>query len=617
MALATPESTVLAQEPDAVTTNLYAGTYHRPSAPARGTRCGALSGLSHPTSWIPLIAALLFFPATDTYAEQAGRRIDRSLIGSPASPAFGTPSLPEFREEGREDAKPVLPAPPPQPQAPESGRLAGFYIDTIVLEGNQAMPADGLAAIAAEYEHRWVSIIELYELRERLTRHYVDAGFVNSGAVIPSQKIPEGRLVVRLVEGRLTATHVSGNAHISASYLKQRIALDSGPPLNVYRLAERLRLIEDHPLIRSFHSTLRPGSQPGEAELDVEVLENSPHRITLDLSNRRPPSTGEFAVGAEYTHLSLTGNGDQLAVRGELAEGLDNYSLSYSLPLNRHDTLLGISYENNDLVVVDEPFQDLDIKGRNWIAAASISHPVYRKPDRELYLSAGIEVEKSRTSLLGMPFDFTGYSENGEAKVAVVYLGQDWLWRGTDQVLALRSTFKFGIDAFDATRQPEGPDTSFFSWLGQAQWARRLTPTGDELSVRAELQLSDSPLMTMEQYALGGLDNVRGYRANQLVRDNGFFASIEYRKPLFPGALKGQQLQLALFADYGEGWNTDRPTPSPRSIGSVGLGLIWDWQREIHAEIYYGKALRDIDNIGDSLQDDGIHFNFVYRPGAS
>jgi hemolysin activation/secretion protein len=65
---------------------------------------------------------------------------------------------------------------------------------------------------------------------------------------------------------------------------------------------------------------------------------------------------------------------------------------------------------------------------------------------------------------------------------------------------------------------------------------------------------------------------------------------------------------LAPFADFGLSWNTGSLTPEPEIIYSVGLGIRWDLTRRIHGQLYWGKALKDVDNPDKDLQDDGIHF---------
>ena len=83
--------------------------------------------------------------------------------------------------------------------------------------------------------------------------------------------------------------------------------------------------------------------------------------------------------------------------------------------------------------------------------------------------------------------------------------------RNSQQALALRSQFNLGLNVFNATVNNEPPDTRFFSWRGQGQYVRVLAPQ-TLLVLRSDLQLSTRALVPLEQFALGGLNSVRGYR---------------------------------------------------------------------------------------------------------
>ncbi len=70
-----------------------------------------------------------------------------------------------------------------------------------------------------------------------------------------------------------------------------------------------------------------------------------------------------------------------------------------------------------------------------------------------------------------------------------------------------------------------------FAWRGQGQWVRLLAPD-TLLLLRADAQLADRALLPFEQFSLGGIDSVRGYRQDALLTDNGIFASAEVRIPI-------------------------------------------------------------------------------------
>lgn len=64
-----------------------------------------------------------------------------------------------------------------------------------------------------------------------------------------------------------------------------------------------------------------------------------------------------------------------------------------------------------------------------------------------------------------------------------------------------------------------------------ARTSRLLAPD-TLLLVRGDVQLSTTSLVPLEQFSLGGFQNVRGYRQDLLLSDNGAFASAEVRLPI-------------------------------------------------------------------------------------
>ena len=117
-------------------------------------------------------------------------------------------------------------------------------------------------------------------------------------------------------------------------------------------------------------------------------------------------------------------------------------------------------------------------------------------------------------------------------------------------------------------------------------------------------------MLPLEQFAVGGVDTVRGYRENELVGDNGFAATLELRDPLWRGNLLDQpaELQGALFADAGSAWLKGWRSEAEILYG-VGVGLLGSWGDHAHAELYWAHALSAVPKREDyDLQDDGIYF---------
>jgi hemolysin activation/secretion protein len=526
----------------------------------------------------------------------------------------------------------ILPPPPRVPQQEHKlPAAANLFVRGFEFEGNKTFSDADLGKVTGSYTNRTIGVEELEQARRAVTLFYVNNGFVNSGALIPDQDPTNGIIRMQIVEGVLTGVELSGNKWLRDGYIKSRLERWSTPPLNLNKLQDGLQLLRNNPNVEQINAELKPGTAPGEAVLDVQVKDKHPFQIGLQADNQRPPSIGAEQLWALFSDQNVTGNSDRLDLKYGIANtaedddvefsGTDNMAGSYTLPLTRYDTTIGLHASRLKSSLIEETFEPLDIESLTTTYGVVLRQPVYQTAKQELALSIGFDHRRNESSLLDEPFSLSIGSVDGEMKVSVLRFSQEWLDRGPNHVLALRSTFNFGLDVLDATDAKaivQGidtdtptsgvPDAKFFSWLGQAQYIRRLFNTQTELVLRVTGQYTDEPLPALEQFSVGGMDTVRGYLENQLVRDRGVVSSVEVRVPVLFNKSGAGIMHLAPFYDFGAAWNVDESL-RPNNISSVGLGLLLTPSKHFSAQIYWGHQLREIDTTDDSgLQENGIHF---------
>jgi hemolysin activation/secretion protein len=563
------------------------------------------------------------------------------LRAQPAPPSGGVPFEPLQRPG---EIRPELPGPaapkeptfvlPALPVPGEGERRLSRGPEIVVREfrvtGSSIFDDAELARVTAPYLGRPIASEELLELRDRLTRLYVDTGHLNSGAVLPDQDVREGVVEYRIVEGRLADVAVEGNRWFRADYLESRILRGAHTPLDVKDLESQLQLLQQDPRIRRVDAELVPGERPGDARLRARFEEEPPYVASLELSNHDSPSIGSYRSELNLAHRNLTGRGDVLRLMAAATEGLNEYELGYEMPVTSFDTTLGGWFYYGSSDVVEEPFDDLDISSRSKTFGLELRQPIHRTLETQFELALTGEWRESENFLLGDPYPFSEGTDDGRAVVSVVRFRQDFLYRDLQQVVALRSQLSLGLDVFGATMggceiaEPatdcsthaadgdEVPDAQFLAWLGQLQWVRRFGPWGLESVFRTDVQLATRPLFSLEQFSVGGHQSVRGYRENELVRDDGLVSSLEIRIPLWSNAEGSSSLQLAPFIDVGRSWNTQRDASSPHWLTSAGVGLRASLTRHLQAELYWGHAFQDVPDPDEhDLQDSGLHFSLV------
>ena len=227
------------------------------------------------------------------------------------------------------------------------------------------------------------------------------------------------------------------------------------------------------------------------------------------------------------------------------------------------------------------------------------------------------DLRRSQTYILDdEPFSFTIGPEKGESRVSAIRFSGDWVNRSSSRVLAARSQFSLGLDILDATVNDTGTDGRFFSWLGQFQWVQALNERKDTtLIASTAAQLTGDSLLPLEQFSIGGVDTVRGYRANQRVGDSGIFGSVEVRLPLIRDGDGFGLLQIAPFLDAGTIWNNNGDAiAGSNTLVSIGLGLRWQKGSRLSARLDWGIPLVPVAGQGDTLQDNGIYFSIRVQP---
>lgn len=532
------------------------------------------------------------------------------------------------------------PQPQPQPLPPPDNLLESLpappfpesVLDipgTIVVErfnfvGSTVFTQTELNQAIAQYTGRSVSFARLVEAANAITQLYLDRGYITSGAYLPEQSLESGVVQIQIVEGTLAEIEVNiTEGRLKESYIRDRLSRRIGTPLKIDRLQSALQILQSNPLVKSLNAELSTGIEPGTSFLTVSVIGADTFELRVDLNNNRNLGIGTFERGVVLEEANLAGIGDKFAVGYHNTDGSNQYEANYTLPINARDGFLRVDYRLAKNQIIQSSFEDIDleIESRNY--DLTWRQPVLQKAtpevSQELALSVTASRRESQTSILNQPEPIApGADENGEIRTSILSLTQEWLQRNRRQVISARSQFNFGLDLLDATVIEEEPNSQFFSWRGQFSYLRLLgnpidlPANGSTILLSSQLQLSADPLISTEQFSLGGATTVRGYRQDALLTDNGVLATAEFRLPIAQISKLDATLQLTPFIDFGTGWNTDDEETEFNTLIGTGFGLLLQTPKRLSARVDWGIPLINSDSGAGSLQEQGVYFQLEY-----
>ena len=209
-----------------------------------------------------------------------------------------------------------------------------------------------------------------------------------------------------------------------------------------------------------------------------------------------------------------------------------------------------------------------------------------------------------RTPVAYLPF-LAQYSGNlsGEESITSFDLGLHFSVRG------------LGNDQKQFESKRYLAQANYFYLTGNLKFQHDL-PLGMALNTRFSGQVADSPLISNEQYSLGGMQSVRGYYETMALTDDGVFGSLELYSPHL-GPVDWEylnNLKLMAFIDAGQGWILN-PLPGNVSnhtlIGS-GFGLQFRLWRLLSAVLDVGFPILSLAPVysGDPRVDFSIATDF-------
>lgn len=157
----------------------------------------------------------------------------------------------------------------------------------------------------------------------------------------------------------------------------------------------------------------------------------------------------------------------------------------------------------------------------------------------------------------------------------------------------------------------DGAEAGFFYLHGSGAYSRKLAH-GFDVKAALDWQLAPAPLISNEQFVLGGLGSIRGYREAEVLGDSGARLSLElgYHIPIGkPGSDLAEKIdwRVAAFVEGGHAWTED-PLPEEVSkfwLASAGVTTSFEIYSLLYGQFDLAYQFRsDPSKSGQPVEDD-------------
>lgn len=470
----------------------------------------------------------------------------------------------------------------PPAQAPVGAEKAMLTLKSVNVAGSTVYSDAELSTAYAGMVGQRISLADVYGIAAELTRKYREDGYVLSQVTVPPQTIESGEIKLQAVEGRLGAVTIRGAEGaayanplgMARSYAAQ---IDRNGPLRYGQLERATLLINDLPGVRA-RSILSPSpNESGVADLLI-IVDRDGYDAQVSVDNYGTPYLGSLQLGAAGSiNSQFFKNDEKITAQLVLAPGdIENlemvyFAASYWQPLTPNGLALEL-FGNGSNTTPGHTLRAFNVEGQNAFLGASLSYPFIRSRVQSLSGHATFDYRNvSSTSNIDI--------ERAD-HIRAIRLG------GRYELLDTLINTAFNTVDFEVS---QGVDILGASDSGLASLSR---PAGDPTFTKFNIELqrlqniygsinllagvrwqySDNPLLSAEQFGVGGGNYGRGYDSSEIIGDRGVAGKVELQ---WNQPYKIEQLnnyQLYTFWDGGH-VRTLAPVGSTDSISSAGFGV--------------------------------------------
>lgn len=506
----------------------------------------------------------------------------------------------------------------PEQDVPFGAEEVRFVLQNVAFDGATVYSQDDLRPLWADLAGQEVSLMEIYDVARAATVKYRTDGYILSQVIVPPQDVEAGMVTLRVIEGFIDQVTVEGKIAGRSDILRAYgDKIRASRPLLASDLERYLLLAGDLAGVTA-RGVLTPSPDvPGASNLAI-VVEHDYAEGFARADNRGSRFIGPWLFVLGGSANSVIGQYEKITLIGATAfepEELQYAELSVEAPVDYEGTVVRFAVSGTGSHP-GHTLETADIDSDSYTVSLEVSHPFIRT--REENLSAGLVFELREVDTKA------GGDKIVEDSLRVLRAFGTWdfvdtfLGSGFPGVNLLSGELSQGLDIFGATdkgdnlaSRDEG-DGEFTKFVGTISRLQGLGVPGLNLYASATGQVSSDPLLSSEEFGVGGAQFGRGYDPSEITGDHGYATTVElqYGNPVENvDFLQGYQIYA--FWDYGEVFNDNAPGTNDDAISlmSAGGGIRINFIDQLSGNFEVAQQLH---HVSDSSTDGDLDTRFLF-----